>query len=193
MNIQKEMGIENPQVLEENQIKQLASGIADALLNSDDLAIEIRNITMFMEQTKREIQALRPKELAEDKIPDATNVLDIIIKTNEEACAKILACAENLNEVAENTPGKLRETLCGISTELFEASTFDDLNGQRVRKVIKTFQEIENRLTKLLSALKIKDADAVSEVPEAVNLMEGPQHPEEATSQDEIDRLLKGL
>lgn len=184
----------NNTVIKGQQIKELASEIADALLNSDTtLAQEIKNISLYMDQTKKEIQALRPKELKEDKIPDATNVLDVIIKTNEEACAQILEAAESLAEIAEHTPSKLRERLMEISTNLFEASTFDDLNGQRIRKVIKTFNEIDLRLERLLTALNIVEHDHDKNSPKEVNLMEGPQAPEEATSQAEIDRLLNSM
>ena len=178
--------------IKEEQIKKLACDIAKALIHSDhNLVQEIKNMTVYMEQAKSEINALRPKELKDDKIPDATNVLDVIIKTNEEACAKILSSAEALAEVAENTPTKLRERLLEISTDLFEASTFDDLNGQRTRKVIKTFKEIETRLGRLLSVLEVTDHTPVIEEP--VNLMEGPQDPQKAASQDEIDKLLSGF
>jgi len=180
--------------MQEKQIRQLACGIADALLNADGtLAHEIRNLSLFMDQTKREIHALRPKELKEDKIPGATHALDIISKTNEESCAKILSCAEALNKIAQNTPPLLREQLLNISTDIFEASTFDDLNGQRIRKVIMTFQEIEERLASLLVALTGQAAVKTSDKLQGQSHLEGPQYLKAATTQEEIDRLLRGL
>ncbi len=178
---------------------KVAAEIVKELGNKDSQFLkELKTIVQSIDSAKDEIAAIRPKELAEKDLPDAANSLDIIIQTSEEACSNILGCAEELMEVAEYVPAKLNERLMEISTKLFESSNFDDLNGQRVRKVIKTLHSIEERLKGLLSAYgetyekvapKAKDAKKTGD--EA--LMNGPQDNGGAASQEEIDAILGGF
>lgn len=196
---------ETPTVeIKEGHLQKLATNIAAELLKSDPTLInEIQGMMKAIESTKQEIIALRPVKMKEEEIPDATNVLDVIIKTNEEACATILACAEEINEVAEFVPAKLKEKLMDISTRIFESSNFDDLNGQRVRKVIKTLKTIEDRLQKIIAIFGqeetrtgevLKELEGAQEkAPPATSKLEGPQNPDERASQEEIDRLLNGM
>ena len=124
--------------------------------------------------------------------------MDIIIQTSEEACSNILGCAEELMEVAEYVPSKLNERLMEISTKLFESSNFDDLNGQRIRKVIKTLGSIEERLKGLLDAYgesyeTVAPNTSEPEKSHDEDLMNGPQDTGQAASQEEIDAILNSF
>jgi chemotaxis protein CheZ len=189
-----------PTTLPGEQIKELASTIATELLqeikkNEPTIHEQMRKMMEGIQQTKREIAALRPKNLKDEDIPNATHSLDVIIQTSEEACASILSCAEDLNEVAEVMPQKLKDRLQEISIRILEASNFDDLNGQRIRKVIKTLKTIEEGMKNLLIALgdTLPEVEPVEAAPPEARLMQGPQDPGQATSQEEIDRLLNGM
>ena len=159
---------------------------------------ELKKIVRSIDIAKDEIAAIRPKELAEKDLPDAANSLDIIIQTSEEACSNILACGEELMEIAEFVPSKLNERLMDISTKLFESSNFDDLNGQRIRKIIKVLHDLEERLKGLLSVYG-ENYETVKKKPEEKKktadeeLLNGPQNTAEAASQDEIDAILNGF
>lgn len=181
----------------------IASKVAQQIVKElsaqdSDFVNELKNIVGSIDSAKDEIAAIRPKELAEKELPDATSSLDIIIQTSEEACSNILACAEELMEVAEFVPSKLNERLLEISTRLFESSNFDDLNGQRIRKVIKTLRSLEDRLKGLLDSYGESYETVAPELTDAPKtedeeLMNGPQDSGKAASQDEIDAILNGF
>lgn len=178
---------------------QVAQELIRELSNKDSQFLkELKTIVQSIDSAKHEIASIRPKELTEHELPDATNSLDIIIQTSEEACGNILSCAEELMEISEYVPAKLQERLTAISTKLFESSNFDDLNGQRVRKVIKTIRTIEDKLKGLLDIYgeayetMAPDEPAQSKTKEE-ELMNGPQDTGEATSQEEIDKILNGF
>ena len=197
--------LSNENTAEENQdlyvtlAAKVAQEIVKELGNKDSQFLaELKNIVKSIDTAKDEISAIRPKELAEKDLPDAANSLDIIIQTSEEACSNILACGEELMEIAEFVPSKLNERLMEISTKLFESSNFDDLNGQRIRKVIKILHDLENRLKNLLAAYG-ESYETVAAKPDEKKktadeeLLNGPQDAEEAASQDEIDAILNGF
>lgn len=193
----------DPQTVDQQVYAEIASRVAQEIvreLSSSDSQFlrELKNIVQSIDTAKDEIAAIRPKELAEKELPDAANSLDIIIQTSEEACSNILACAEELMEVAEFVPGKLSERLTEISTKLFESSNFDDLNGQRVRRVIKTLRNIEDRLKALLVAYggtyeSVAPGKTDPQISQDAALMNGPQDAGQAASQEEIDAILNGF
>ncbi len=197
--------LSNENAAEENQAlyvtlaAKVAQEIVKELGNKDSQFLaELKNIVKSIDTAKDEISAIRPKELAEKDLPDAANSLDIIIQTSEEACSNILACGEELMEIAEFVPSKLNERLMEISTKLFESSNFDDLNGQRIRKIIKILNDLENRLKSLLSAYGENYETVATKADEKQktadeDLLNGPQNAEEAASQDEIDAILNGF
>ena len=198
--IEREMQSTNPQTMNKDSFSLLAAKVATEIVRelgdkNSEFFKELRQIVSSIDSAKDEIAAIRPKELAEKELPDAANALDIIIKTSEEAASEILGCGEELMEIAQYVPGKLNQRLMEIATKIFEASNFDDLNGQRIRKVIKTLHLIEDRLKGLLSTYGeayevVKETTAVE--PSEDTLLNGPQDQDKATSQEEIDRILNG-
>ena len=182
-----------------NIASQVAQKLVQELSNKDSKFLsELKNIVQSIDSAKDEIASIRPKELTENELPDAANSLDVIIQTSEEACENILGCAEELMEIAEFVPSKLQTRLTDISTKLFESSNFDDLNGQRVRKVIKTLRLIEDRLKGLLDIYG-ETYDAVApntsepEKTDDEKLMNGPQDKNKAATQAEIDDILNSF
>ncbi|MCC7259436.1 MAG: protein phosphatase CheZ, partial [Alphaproteobacteria bacterium] len=78
-------------------------------------------------------------------------------------------------------------------TKIYEACTFQDLTGQRVNKVIKILKEVDARIARMLqlfggdaavTALPRRDERTGDE-----RLLNGPQLPDQAPSQDDIDAL----
>jgi len=89
--------------------------------------------------------------------------------------------------------------LVTLVTNIFEASNFQDITGQRINKVVKTLKHIEAKIDALVEAMG-EEADGaqgtkapatdMSEPADDETLLNGPQLPEAAIDQDEIDRLL---
>jgi chemotaxis protein CheZ len=75
-----------------------------------------------------------------------------------------------------------------------EACTFQDITGQRVTKIIRSMQFVEERVLAMVDlmgrdSVEKKAAVLSDETPEKDPLLNGPQLPGNAISQDDIDKL----
>ena len=122
--------------------------------------------------------------------------LDQVVATTEEAASKIMDSAEEISELAETMDGEIAERLMAISMNIFEASSFQDITGQRVTKVVNTLKYLEEKLIILAEAIgdtdshlkaDQEDMEACSESDE--KLLQGPQSAGTANDQDAIDAL----
>jgi chemotaxis protein CheZ len=168
-------------------------------LSTTDLKLfgELENLAAFIQQAKAEIAALIPQQIKDEHIPSATDELEAISEATEEATGRILGAAETIESLAPSVPEATRETLRRSVTEIYEACNFQDVTGQRINKVIHTLQHIEERIEGLIAAfgpevadIKAKNTAARDEAATDANLLNGPQLPEDANSQDDIDALL---
>lgn len=160
---------------------------------------ELTELLSYIDQAKAEISALRPKEYSANKIPEASNELDAIVQGTEAAAEKIMDCADEIGELAEQCDADINMKLVTISTNLFEASGFQDITGQRVSKVVTTLSHLEDKLSALANAIGDNDIDVTDENEDCANkdydamdnedFLNGPQLQEEAQDQSAIDAL----
>lgn len=123
----------------------------------------IRNDLMEMATTIAQLKI----ELASDN-PDqnsfeqATEALDAVVQTTENATSHILEAAEQIQEMAWT----LRESgastsICDIldqrSADIYTACSFQDLTAQRTKKVVRTLRSIEGRINGLVDAWNAGD------------------------------------
>ncbi|MGP1396875.1 MAG: protein phosphatase CheZ [Inquilinaceae bacterium] len=185
--------------------------ILTEILSSMDGDVSITDLKIYQElnliiqaiQTARsEIAAIRPDEIQDAFIPTATDELDAVVGATEEAAGRILDAAEKIQTVAEQVGEPHQATIFELVTEIFEASNFQDITGQRITKVVSTLKVIEEKINALVTILgdEVKRA-AATDQPEAANdgpasdkdLLNGPQLPSNAIDQDEIDKLLSSF
>jgi len=172
---------------------------------SDDeiklLRNEIRAMSLAIQQTKSEIAALRPPNTADDRLMVVTQELDAIVIATERATNTILESAEKVDLLAEqvqatgtdttsqNLAGDIRDTVI----IMFEACNFQDITGQRISKVVKTLQFIEDRINKMIEIWgpdAFEDIDhTADELDEEAKLLNGPQLANQGVSQADIDKL----
>lgn len=168
-------------------------------LHQHDLHDEIVELRDFIEMARCEIAGIKPNALSKISIPGATDELDAIVEATREAADKILDAADEIQEIAGAATGDMIERMSDIATKIYEASSFQDITGQRVTKVVATLQLIEERLGRLAAA--IGDDEIVEEHAEIEfdedgipvdpkNLLHGPELPADANAQDDIDALL---
>jgi chemotaxis protein CheZ len=155
---------------------------------------QIRDLVDYIQNAKQEIAAIRPTDINERHIPVATDELDAIVKATEDATGSILDAAEEMEKLAEKVPADVAETITGITAKIYEASNFQDITGQRITKVVTALQHIEHTVIELASAFG-HEVDRGATPPEEdregdAALLNGPQLPEDANSQAEIDALL---
>lgn len=161
---------------------------------------ELGDLVAFISRTKTEIAAIQPHALSHQEIPGATDQLDAIVQNTEEAAGKIMDCAEQLGAIARRADDSISGDLLDIATRIFEASSFQDLTGQRVTKVIRLLKHIEGKLGALAEA--VGDTYSEPEQPEAPAVtsgnaafvekdhLDGPALEGSGNNQDDIDALL---
>lgn len=168
------------------------------------LFAEVEALAQFIRTAKSEIAALRPEQLQTEHIQTATNELDAVVSATEEATNAIMEAAETIEEVAERLDDETADALSAASTKIYEACSFQDITGQRIAKVVAALQEIEIRVDAIVATFDddgeraeqrrqreaghaaAGEAEATTVVSE---LLHGPQLPEQANSQDDIDAL----
>ncbi len=186
-----------------SEVVDIVSSLIEGKSYGDDIeaiAIELREMLDYVGSAKYELDKMQAKSLSNRDIPDATNQLDAIVQATEDAASVIMDAAEVISEIAENVDQKQGEKLMDLSTHLFEASSFQDLTGQRITKVEKILNHLEDRLNNLADAIGdtyvappedqniAKDAEGVAM--NDTDLLHGPQLEGQGNSQEDIDALL---
>ncbi len=164
-----------------------------------DLSIyaEMESLARYIQAAKTEIAQLRPDEVKEQYLPAAADQLDAIVQATAEATHTIMDATETIEGVMEKLDGENSEKLMDATTRIDEACGFQDITGQRITKVVKTLKDIEVRVDALVAAFGSEIAKVKAGQPEKEekkdsdeNLLHGPQLPEDAKSQAEVDALL---
>jgi len=183
-------------VLSPEEADQLMSALSvyvkdDIAQSNLQIIKQMTEIAEFITAFKNEMRSMDVDDLRSK----TTDELDVVLVTTEDAVGQILECAETIDELVMESPEEISEKLQDVSTRIYEASNFQDLNGQRIIKVIKTFRGLEEKIFSLLDEIGVRLPDAVEgvvpeeEMSEHQKLLNGPQKPQEAFSQDDIDKL----
>lgn len=159
---------------------------------------EIAELVGCIEAAKAELHELQPQTLSKRKIPDASDELEAIVQETELAAGKVMDAAEEIETLAQKSDGKMAASLADIVTRLYEASSFQDITGQRITKVVGTLRQLEERLSRLAEAIGDTHIEAAAEIHRDENgevidakaLLHGPELPQAANAQDDIDAIL---
>lgn len=162
---------------------------------------ELDDLVKYIRSAKSEIAELHPEQIQSDFIDRATDELDAIVKATENATGTILDCAETLERVSGEVPAEPGKVITDVVTRIYEASSFQDLTGQRVTKVVNALKHIEVELDKIVKVFgdelrKSVNAAKMSKVDDKRSdaaLLNGPQLSGQGASQAEIDALLAGM
>jgi len=165
-------------------------------LSEINLYREIDTLAKVIQAAKKEIFAVRPDDISERHIPEAADELDAVVAATAKATGEILDRAESLEKLGATLEPEARAQITEAVTGIFEACNFQDITGQRITKVIKTLNYIEAKIGSLLTAFGAE----MGELPPSEDgregdaaLLNGPQLPQNANSQSEIDALLAEL
>ncbi len=164
-----------------------------------DLSIyaELESLARYIQTVKTEIAQLRPDEVKEEYLSTATDQLDVIVEATAEATHTIMDAAETIEGIMEKLDGENSQKLMDATTRIYEACGFQDITGQRITKVVKALKDIEIRVDALVAAFGSEIEKVKAEQPEreekkepGKELLHGPELPEDAKSQAEVDALL---
>ena len=118
---------------------------------------DIRDMADAIAATRREIAAIRP-DREHTGIGEATEELDAIVMATERATSEILAAAETIQEMAwtlreQGLDAEVSDKLDACATDVYLACSFQDLTGQRTRKVIHVLRYLEERINAMVEIL----------------------------------------
>ncbi|NLH83468.1 MAG: protein phosphatase CheZ [Phyllobacteriaceae bacterium] len=185
-----DLSLDDVMTLAERMAETLDETVArvDTLLHD-----EFRSIVDEIAVLRREIGAFRPGHMRFERIPEAGRELDAVVEATETATNAIMAAAETIMAADASDPDAYKALVDEQMMAVFEACSFQDITGQRIRKVVRTLSWIEDRLAKLAETLKIGE-DAQSPEAETEDerrmrelILHGPQHTGEGVSQDFVD------
>ncbi len=172
-------------------------GNVDVAIRDACVGTELGKLVMFIRSARDDATSQNISAIREDDIPLATDELDAIVRQAEQATHAIMDATEQI----ENLIGALDDAAKGKVfdqiTRIFEACSFQDITGQRVTKVVQTLKHIEAKVSDLVrlydgagSAPKARRSD---DADNDKHLLHGPQLPENAANQADIDKLFASL
>jgi chemotaxis protein CheZ len=158
---------------------------------------EVAAIATYVAELRTAIDALRAPEMAGERLPTIRNDIAAVRDTTRSAADKILDTAEGV--LISVSSGDMRSSdIESKMMELMEVCSFQDLNGQRLKRATDMIDAIEQRLGTFVESARASDGKAgrgdlhfVTERRNAERIVHGPGH-KEALGQDAIDHLLAG-
>lgn len=169
-------------------------------MTEEQLEAEVQKIAQYISDAKSEIAAI---SLPEEKTGSDKNIvhaaleLHEVVRHTEEATNAIMDKAEAIMMAAGNLAdteagAKLGEYAVGI----LEACSFQDITGQRIKKVLNTLEQIEFRIARLVKLFggELPENLILGEIDTGrrradEDLLNGPQLAKDKPSQDDIDKL----
>lgn len=183
-----------PQILSEVVRAVLTTMSDDLTIHDTALLLEVEELGRTIANVKVEIAALRVDEITGSHIPFATDELDAIVAHTAAATDAILEVCETLDTVASTVTGDAAVKLQDATTRIYEACSFQDITGQRITKIVGTLKTIEEKVARIIATFGHKVSDlpmpAALELTAEEELLNGPQLPNQAMDQSDIDKLM---
>ncbi len=165
------------------------------------LVAELQSISGYIQSVRSDLSTIGP-EVKSQYIPTATDELEAISETTAEATNRIMDAAESIEAMVSGGTTADKAALTAAATQIYEACTFQDLTGQRVRKIVTALHAIEVKIDELIATFTARLGVTPVEQPPAAPAPEeddgvvrahGPQLPGVAKTQAEIDALMEGI
>jgi chemotaxis protein CheZ len=171
----------------------------------EKLKVELDLIHDAINRTKREIAVLHGKSFDGNEMAKVTGELGAVVGGTEQATQQILEAAESIDQAASalgkvTSPDQhklLSEEIQERVVSIFEACNFQDLTGQRIKKVMTTMKFIENHITVMMDiwggvdAIRAHAPAIIDDREGDARLLNGPKLDGDVghVSQNDIDAL----
>lgn len=169
----------------------------------DRIRLDLADMAEAISRTKQEIAQMKLDTEHGGRFADASHELDAIVSQTEAATNEILLAAEGIQEAAwtmreAGADDELCNKLDTHSTDIYTACSFQDLTGQRTRKVVTVLRYLESRINAMMSIWGLEDvgdlptgaaAAPQDERPDA-HLLNGPQLHGKGIVQSAVDDLM---
>lgn len=174
---------------------------------ADLLKRELRGLFEHIKRMRLEIASIRrPGSTDEDDhFAKMSDELDAIVNATETATDSIMSGVEELDDlltglrkhVAGNSEAlEALDRVPALTANIFEACSFQDITGQRISKVVRSLQFIEERVNALINMWgsdSLADADVDDKpIDFEKSLLNGPQLQGKGVSQKDVDAMLGG-
>jgi chemotaxis regulatin CheY-phosphate phosphatase CheZ len=135
------------------------------LIGTDQLYPDILDMARAILRTEKEIRAMRGRDGGTVQFAAASETLDAVIGTTEQATSAILSAAERVQEQAwtmreQGEDPEICDQLDRSATEIYTACSFQDLTAQRIAKAVETLKFLDQRIRTLVDAAGLSDAIA---------------------------------
>src|ERR1051326_7819078 len=133
----------------------------------DRIRFDLVEMARATVRTRAEIAAIKPDGEAAGKFGEATEELDSIVSATDAATPDILAAPEQIQEVAwtlreQGLDPEVCDLLDAKATAVYTACSFQDLTGQRTRKVIQVLRYLEGRINAMIDIWGLDGAMAAA-------------------------------
>jgi chemotaxis protein CheZ len=169
---------------------------------AERIRFDLIEMAKAIARTKAEIAAIKPDSDHHGKFGEATEELDSIVGATEAATSEILAAAERIQEIAwtlreQGLEAEVCDLIDAKATDIYTACSFQDLTGQRSRKVIQALHYLEGRINAMIDIWGL-DQTMAAEAAEAAKarqgetaLLNGPSKPGHGLDQADIDVVMR--
>lgn len=166
------------------------------------LHAEVEALATYISTVKAEIAEIRADKINDEYVPTASDELSAIVGATEQATNAIFEAVETIEGLSQEMAPDVADQVNTAVTSIYEACGFQDITGQRISKVVKALQSIEQMVQDLLVAFGEEDGrprrpakslpatEMNGDARDDKSLMNGPQLPSNANSQADIDALL---
>jgi chemotaxis protein CheZ len=153
-----------------------------------ELGDEVRSIAQHIQRTQAELHRLPPRELTEQVLPEADGDLHEVVRSTETATQSILDSAERIMSANSTDADAYRQVVDEAVVSIFEACCFQDLTGQRIRRVVDTLNYVNRHVAYVTEVINGGDRQELT-MPTRDNdvLLSGPQG--DALSQSAADTV----
>ena len=132
--------------------------MAEPALPYQRLQVDIIEMARAIARAEREIRQIRHDGVTATQYSSASDELDAVVATTEQATSTILSAAEQIQEYAWTRREQAADDtsdcdmLDRCATEIYTACGFQDLTAQRIRKVVDALRFLDGRLKSILEA-----------------------------------------
>jgi chemotaxis protein CheZ len=171
----------------------------ESVASVDRVRSGLVDMSAAITRAKADIAALKP-EGAAGRIEEATEELDSVVSATEAATGDILAAAEQVQEIAWTLRERPFEqshcdALDTLATDIYTACSFQDLTGQRTRKVIGVLRYLESRIDAMIDLWGRSGTEGTRMAEQESGqrmLLNGPARPGQGLGQSDVDFVMGG-
>ena len=165
----------------------------------DRIRFDLVEMSKAIARTKTEIASIKPDADDHGKFGEASEELDSVVQATETATSDILACAERIQEMAwtlreQGVESEVCDLLDANATAVYTACSFQDLTGQRTRKVIQVLHYLEDRINAMIGIWGLDGAMAAEAAEKRAvddrSLLNGPAKPGHGLDQADVDMVM---